>query len=76
MNTPSTRATVQFLAGNDHVSSDFTALASHMSDCQRSRGRLFKLHAELECLHALATQHLVTTGAVVVICSVALLALA
>ncbi len=76
MNTPSTRAGTRFHAGNDHVSSDFMALASHMSDCQRSRGRLFNLHAELECLHALATQHLVTTGAVLLVCCLALLALA
>ena len=60
---------------NDFVSSDFSALASHMSDCQRSRSRFFNFHSALETLHAVTAPRLVTTGAVLLICSFALLGL-
>ncbi|MBK5206117.1 MAG: hypothetical protein JJD98_12140 [Polaromonas sp.] len=61
---------------NEFVSSDFQALASHMNDCQRSRGRFFVLRATLETLHALASPRIVTTGALFVFCGLGLLALA
>ena len=60
---------------NDFVSSDFSALASHMNDCQRSRSRFFNLHSALETLHALTAPRLVTTGAVLLICSFILVGL-
>lgn len=59
---------------NEHVSSDFMALAAHMNDCQLSRGRFFALRAALESLHATASPRIVTTGALFVCCGVALLA--
>ncbi|MDB5869568.1 MAG: hypothetical protein JWP96_1900 [Polaromonas sp.] len=58
------------------VSSDFSALASHMTDCQRSRGRFFTLRTTLEALHSITAPRLVTTGAFLVACSLGLLALA
>ena len=50
---------------NDFVSSDMTALASHMSDCQRSHGSLLPLLSALEWAKAMASGHIVTTGALV-----------
>ena len=60
------------LRRNVCVSGDFTALASHMTDCQRSRGRFFALRAALETLHAVTAPRIVTTGAVCAVCSLAL----
>ena len=60
---------------NDFVSSDFSALASHMNDCQRSRSRFFTLRSALETLHSLTAPRLVTTGAVLLICSFVLVGL-
>ena len=60
---------------NELVSSDFMALASHMTDCQRSRGRFFGLRTRLESLHALTASRLVTTGVALVLCSLALVGL-
>lgn len=60
---------------NKFVSRDFMALASHMTDCERSRGRFFTLRTRLESLHALTASRLVTTGAALAICSLALLGL-
>ena len=71
----------RFADGNDLVTSDFMALASHMTACKRSRGRFFSIRATLEALHALTAPRMVTTGAVLVALSlgfvgVGLLALA
>lgn len=63
------------LLSNELVSSDFMALASHMSDCQRSRGRFFTLRTRLESLHAVTAPRLVTTGAALAICSLGLVGL-
>ncbi len=63
-------ASHHFPLSNEHVSSDFMALASHMTDCQRSRGRFFTLRTILEKLHAVTTPRLVTTG--VLVCSLGL----
>lgn len=61
---PSTAKTAGALALDDtFVSRDFMALASHMTACQRSRGRFFALQANLETLQALTAPRLVTTGA-------------
>lgn len=60
---------------NELVSSDFMALASHMTDCQRSRGRFFTLRTRLESLHAMTASRLVTTGVALVLCSLALVGL-
>ena len=57
----------RFANGNDLVTSDFIALASHMTACKRSRGRFFSVRAMLETLHALTTTRMVTTGAVLVV---------
>ncbi|MDI1237713.1 MAG: hypothetical protein PSV26_09555 [Polaromonas sp.] len=79
MSTPHAEAVSRLSAhhdsmSNQHVSSDFMALAAHMNDCQRSRGRFFALRAALESLHATASPRIVTTGALFVCCGVALLA--
>ena len=63
------------MLSSEHVSSDFMALASHMSDCQRSRGRFFTLRTALEKLHAFTAPRLVTTGVVLTACSLGLVGL-
>jgi hypothetical protein len=75
MNTTHTQSDRRLSLSNDFVSSDFMALASHMTDCQRSRGRFFILRTRLESLHALTASRLVTTGAALTLCSLALVAL-
>ena len=50
---------------NAIVSSDMVALASHMSDCQRSHGPLRHVLSALEWAKAMASGHIVTTGALV-----------
>lgn len=73
---PSHAETASPLApSNSFVSGDFMALASHMTACQRSRGRFFTLQAALETLQALTAPRLVTTGAVCALCSLGLLGL-
>ncbi len=74
--TPSnSESASRFPVTNDYVSSDFLILASHMDDCQRSRGRFFGLHAALETLHAMASPRIVTSAALLVFCVLLLLAL-
>ena len=63
----------RFKPAEDLVSSDFVALASHMTDCKRSRGRFFSARAVLESLHTLTAPRMVTTGAVLLIFALALL---
>ena len=60
---------------NESVSSDFMALASHMTACQRSRSRFFTLRTGLEYLHAVTAPRLVTTGAALVAGSLCLVGL-
>ena len=76
MTSSTAEAAGRFSACTDPVSSDFVALASHMSDCERSRGRFFLLRAGLESLHAATASRIVTTGALVIFCGLGLLALA
>ena len=71
-----TTATNRFANGNDLVTSDFVALASHMTACRRSRGRFFSVRATLETLHALTAPRMVTTGAVLVVVSLGFLGVA
>lgn len=75
MNYFHAEATASLHLNNEHVSSDFMALASHMTDCERSRGRFFALRTALETLHAVTAPRLVTTGAVLVISSFGLIGL-
>lgn len=63
----------RFANGNDLVTSDFVALASHMTACKRSRGRFFSVRARLETLHALTAPRMVTTGVVLVTVTLCLL---
>jgi hypothetical protein len=76
MTMSNTRTARRFPVTNKFVSSDFQSLASHMNDCQRSRGRFFALRATLELLHAMASPRIVTTGTLFVFCGLGLLALA
>ncbi|MDB5929522.1 MAG: hypothetical protein JWR60_1229 [Polaromonas sp.] len=75
MTTSPAQAAHRLSPSNELVSSDFMALASHMSACQRSRGRFFTLRTTLESLHAFTAPRLVTTGAVLVACSLGMVAL-
>lgn len=72
MNPSSTEAASRFALSNELVSSDFMALANHMSECERSRGRFFTLRRALETLHTVTAPRLVTTGAILVVCSLGL----
>lgn len=76
MTTPASRAARGFSVIDNPVTSDFSALASHMNACQRSRGRWFTLRATLESLCAMASPRIVTTIAVFAFCALGLLALA
>ena len=75
MNYVNAESTTSSPLSNQHVSSDFMALASHMTDCERSRGRFFGLRTALETLHAVTAPRLVTTGAVLVVSSIGLIGL-
>ena len=75
MNTTHLPSAHRLSLSNESVSSDFMALASHMTDCQRSRGRFFTLRAQLESLHAVTAPRLVTTGAALAACSLCLVGL-
>jgi len=76
MTSTNAGAARRFPVTNEFISSDFLALASHMNDCQRSRGRFFTLRASLETLHAVTSPRIVTSGALFVVCAVLLLAVA
>ncbi|MDB5941216.1 MAG: hypothetical protein JWQ13_782 [Ramlibacter sp.] len=45
------------------VSSDVAALASHMDDCNRSRGRCFSLRSAGDAIRQLVSSRIVSTGA-------------
>ena len=75
MNT-STASNHHFHTTCDLVISDFTALASHMHECRRSRGRFFTLQSVLETCHAVTAPRLITTGVLLAACSSGLIALA
>ena len=51
----------------DFVSSDTAALASHMSECAKTRSRFFGLHAALELGHAMLTPRIVTAAVIAVV---------
>lgn len=76
MNPSAVKAPSRFPLSQELVSSDFAALASHMAECERSRGRFFTLRAVLETLHTMTAPRLVTTGALLVLCSLGLVLLA
>ena len=75
MSTAQSQAARPFSGINEFVSSDFSALASHMQACQRSNGRFFRLQATLESAQAFASPRIVTTAAVFAACGLGLLAL-
>ena len=64
MTTSSAQSSRRPLLSNEVVSSDFMALASHMTACQRSQSRFFIVRTGLESLHAFTAPRLVTTGIV------------
>lgn len=73
MSASTTTGDKRFGDGGELVSSDFSALESHMSACKQSRGRFFSLRAALESLHALTAPRMVTTGVILVTLSLGLL---
>lgn len=60
-------------ASDQLVSRDSDLLALHMLDCRRARSRFFRLQSALELAHALVTPRLVTSLAIVVVCSASIL---
>lgn len=58
---------------NHSVSSDMDALASHMSDCERSHGPFFHLRSAADAVRAVVSTRLVTTGALVAVAGLCLL---
>lgn len=76
MNPSTTKNPSRFPCSQEPVTSDFAALAAHMTECERSRGRFFTLRAVLESLHAMTAPRMVTTGALLVACTVGLVLLA
>lgn len=75
MSTSHAEVAPRISASQELVTSDFVALASHMTDCERSRGRFFVVQAALETLHAMTARRIVTTGAVLICFGLGLLAL-
>jgi hypothetical protein len=75
MSTSHAEAAHPISVSQELVNSDFLALASHMTDCERSRGRFFAVRTALESLHAMTARRIVTTGAIVICGSLGLLAL-
>lgn len=67
--TPSSAAS----GAADIVSSDFAALATHLHECNRSRGRFFALRSTLEFVHSQVCPRIVTTGAAFAAVSVVVL---
>lgn len=63
MNSSTVETAGALVRDDTFVSRDFLALASHMTACQRSRGRFFALQARLETLQTLTAPRLVTTAA-------------
>lgn len=45
------------------VSNDMAALALHMDECRRSRGRFFSLNSAGDAARRLVLSHIVSTGA-------------
>lgn len=68
-----TRVTQPSEQANSIVSSDTLALASHMGDCQRSRGSFYRWQGALQSMHAVASPRIVTTGALFVLAGLGLL---
>ncbi|MDB5947243.1 MAG: hypothetical protein JWQ33_2269 [Ramlibacter sp.] len=58
---------------NPSVSHDTLALASHMSDCERSQGPFFHLRSAADTVRALVSTRLVTTGALFAVAGLCLL---
>jgi len=75
MTTSSAQSSRRPLLSNEVVSSDFMALASHMTACQRSQSRFFIVRACLESLHAFTAPRLVTTGIVLAVGGLSLVGL-
>lgn len=60
----------------DFVSSDFDALALHMRECARGRGRLFSLQGGLQRIESMAAGRIVTVAFVAFVMGLGLVSLA
>lgn len=60
----------------DAVSYTTLSLAKHMDECSRAQSRWFSVQARAEIAHTLVSSRLVTCGALVAVCSLALIAVA
>lgn len=76
MSTAPTQAGTPFSAANEFVSTDFSALASHMSACHRAHGPFFRLRVAMETLHTMVSPRIMTTAAVFTACGLGLLTFA
>lgn len=75
MTTSHAQSSHRVSLSNELVSSDFMALASHMSACQRSQSRFFTFRTRLESLHAVTASRLVTTGVILAVGGLSLVGL-
>ena len=75
MTPPDVKAPSRFPRSPELESSDFAALASHMTEFDRSLGRFFTVRSVLESLHAMTAPRMVTTGALLLGCILALIVL-
>lgn len=76
MTTSTIHTNLRAPAISDFISSDFLALASHMQDCHRSRGRFFGLRASAEVFRGVMSVRIVTTCVIFLLCGLGLFALA
>jgi len=60
----------------DAVSYNMSSLVTHVDQCQRDRSPWFGVQAMAEQIHALISPRLVTSGAVVAVCCLALISVA
>jgi hypothetical protein len=60
----------------DIVTSDFSALAAHMRDCQRGYRGLFHFHATMDKVQGFISPRIVTTTALFAACGLVLLTFA
>ncbi|MES2786108.1 MAG: hypothetical protein V4684_11645 [Pseudomonadota bacterium] len=61
---------------NDAISYTTSSLARHMDECRRAQSRWFSVQARAELAHTLVSSRLVTCGALVAVCCLALIAVA
>lgn len=67
LTNPGSSHTARKIGALDFVLSDTAALASHMSECAKTRSQFFGVYAVLELVQALLTPRMVTTAVIAVV---------